>query len=149
MRFHSAAYYEFNVLHFARGASQATRLRPPRSPKQHILSLNFLEQLTFFVFFFVSLPGTQETTFIMHPPLAQHKHQGCLEAIEALEECHRAGFLNKFSGACNAKKQALDQCLKEEFLADRAENKHKSYEKRKRMEKIWKDMEEPPTAGSR
>lgn len=52
--------------------------------------------------------------FVMHPPLATHKHQGCLEAIEALEECHRASFFNKFSGACNEAKQRLDQCLKEE-----------------------------------
>lgn len=50
----------------------------------------------------------------MHPPLAAHKHQGCLEAIQALEECHQAGLFNRFSGACNDTKQKLDQCLKEE-----------------------------------
>lgn len=50
----------------------------------------------------------------MHPPLAAHKHQGCLEAIQALEECHQAGLFNRFSGACNDTKAKLDQCLKEE-----------------------------------
>ncbi|KAL1926956.1 hypothetical protein VTP01DRAFT_5286 [Rhizomucor pusillus] len=82
----------------------------------------------------------------MHPPLATHKHQGCLEAIEALEECHRASFFNKFSGACNEAKQRLDQCLKEEYLIQRAENKAKAAAKRAKLEKIWKEMEEPPVA---
>ncbi|KAI8149377.1 hypothetical protein BJV82DRAFT_549302 [Fennellomyces sp. T-0311] len=82
----------------------------------------------------------------MHPPLAEHKHQGCLEAIAALDECHRAGFMNRFSGACNDTKNKLDQCLKEEFLAVRAENKGRARAKRAKLEKIWKEMEEPPVA---
>ncbi|CDH52026.1 predicted protein [Lichtheimia corymbifera JMRC:FSU:9682] len=80
----------------------------------------------------------------MHPPLAAHKHQGCLEAIQALEECHQAGLFNRFSGACNDTKAKLDQCLKEEFLVQRAANKGKAAEKRARMKEIWKEMEEPP-----
>lgn len=50
----------------------------------------------------------------MHPPLTEHQHPGCFDVILALEQCHEAGFLNKFTGACNDKKKAVDQCLKEE-----------------------------------
>ncbi|ORZ02759.1 hypothetical protein BCR43DRAFT_482112 [Syncephalastrum racemosum] len=81
----------------------------------------------------------------MHPPLTEHQHPGCFDVILALEQCHEAGLLNKFTGACNDKKKAVDQCLKEEFLAQRAVNKVKSKEKRAKLEKIWKDMEEPPS----
>ncbi|CEG71480.1 hypothetical protein CU097_004929 [Rhizopus azygosporus] len=80
----------------------------------------------------------------MHPPLDAHKQEGCEKVIEALEECHRAGTFNKFIGTCNAAKRAVDECLKEEFLAMRAANKGKAKEKRKRLEAIWKEMEEPP-----
>ncbi|KAI9484766.1 hypothetical protein BDB00DRAFT_853676 [Zychaea mexicana] len=80
----------------------------------------------------------------MHPPLAEHKHEGCLHAIQALDECHRAGLLNRFSGACNSTKAKLDECLKEEFLIVRAQNKAKATAKRAKLEKVWKEMEEPP-----
>ena len=50
----------------------------------------------------------------MHPPLAEHKHEGCLKAIQALDECHNAGLMNRFTGACNDTKKQLDECLKEE-----------------------------------
>lgn len=50
----------------------------------------------------------------MHPPLDAHKQEGCEKVIQALEECHRAGTFNKFIGACNAAKRAVDECLKEE-----------------------------------
>ena len=63
----------------------------------------------------------------MHPPLARHKHKACLEvpppaastpqpgqAIDALEKCHREQAVGKFFGACNALKDALDKCLREE-----------------------------------
>ncbi|KAL7321640.1 hypothetical protein PS15m_001391 [Mucor circinelloides] len=80
----------------------------------------------------------------MHPPLEAHKHEGCDKVIEALEECHRAGTFNKFIGTCNAAKRAVDNCLKEEFLVMRAANKGKAQEKRKRMEAIWREIDEPP-----
>ncbi|KAI9468100.1 MAG: cytochrome c oxidase biogenesis protein Cmc1-like protein [Benjaminiella poitrasii] len=80
----------------------------------------------------------------MHPPLEAHKNEGCDGVIEALEECHRAGSFNRFLGTCNDAKRAVDECLKQEFLAQREANKGKSKEKRKRMEAIWKEMEEPP-----
>ncbi|KAG2218096.1 hypothetical protein INT45_000019 [Circinella minor] len=80
----------------------------------------------------------------MHPPLAEHKHEGCLKAIQALDECHNAGLMNRFTGACNDTKKQLDECLKEEFLILRAENKAKAAAKRAKLEKIWKEMEEPP-----
>lgn len=60
----------------------------------------------------------------MHPPLEAHKHEGCDQVIEALEECHRAGTFNKFIGTCNAAKRAVDQCLKEEVCT--TESQHSS-----------------------
>ncbi|KAI8975543.1 hypothetical protein BDF20DRAFT_879265 [Mycotypha africana] len=80
----------------------------------------------------------------MHPPLEAHKNEGCEEVIEALERCHRAGTFNKFIGVCNDAKRAVDNCLKQEFLAQRDQQKGKAKEKRKRMEAIWKSMDEPP-----
>ncbi|CAO3695895.1 unnamed protein product [Rhizopus stolonifer] len=81
----------------------------------------------------------------MHPPLEAHKQEGCYQVIEALNECHRAGTFNKFIGTCNAAKTAVDACLQQEFLAQRKVNKEISKEKRRKMEAIWKEMEEPPT----
>ncbi|KAI8345269.1 hypothetical protein EDC96DRAFT_521606 [Choanephora cucurbitarum] len=80
----------------------------------------------------------------MHPQLEAHKNEGCDGVIQALEECHRAGTFNKFIGTCNAAKRAVDDCLQREFLAQRAVNKEKTKAKRKKMEQIWKEMEEPP-----
>lgn len=50
----------------------------------------------------------------MHPPLATHKHQGCEGIIQALDECHSSGLLNKYSGKCNDIKLKLNECLGEE-----------------------------------
>ncbi|KAI8379254.1 uncharacterized protein BYT42DRAFT_613584 [Radiomyces spectabilis] len=80
----------------------------------------------------------------MHPPLASHKHEGCEKVIEALDACHRANSFNKFIGACNDAKKAVDDCLKEEFLIHRAENKARAAAKRAKLEKAWRDLEEPP-----
>ncbi|CAO3647595.1 unnamed protein product [Cunninghamella blakesleeana] len=79
----------------------------------------------------------------MHPQLIIHKHEGCEGVIEALDQCHSANSFNKFLGFCNEAKRQVDLCLKEEFLAQRAGNKQKTKEKRKKMEQIWKDMDEP------
>jgi hypothetical protein len=54
----------------------------------------------------------------MHPPLATHKHQGCEHIIQALDECHSSGLLNKYSGKCNDIKLKLNECLGEEVGAD-------------------------------
>ncbi|KAI8989401.1 hypothetical protein BDB01DRAFT_718775 [Pilobolus umbonatus] len=80
----------------------------------------------------------------MHPPLEAHKQEGCDDVIEALDQCHRAGTFNRFIGTCNSAKRAVDECLKKEFLAMRAANKGKTLEKRKRMEEIWRQIDEPP-----
>ncbi|KAG0163965.1 hypothetical protein DFQ28_010957 [Apophysomyces sp. BC1034] len=80
----------------------------------------------------------------MHPQLSEHNQEQCIEAMRALDKCHNANSFNKFLGLCNDVKIALDNCLKEEFVVKRAENKAKAAEKRARMEKIWKDIEEPP-----
>ncbi|KAI7868644.1 hypothetical protein BDF14DRAFT_1880897 [Spinellus fusiger] len=81
----------------------------------------------------------------MHPPLAAHKDQGCDDAIQALDNCHHANSFNRFLGFCNEAKQLVDNCLKKEFLAQRAANKARTDEKRARMKSIWKEMDEPPT----
>ncbi|KAI8886642.1 UPF0287-domain-containing protein [Backusella circina FSU 941] len=80
----------------------------------------------------------------MHPQLEAHKDEGCDGVIEALEQCHRAGTFNRFIGVCNDAKRAVDQCLTKEFLAMREANKAAVKAKRKRMEAIWKEMDEPP-----
>ncbi|KAI8584502.1 hypothetical protein K450DRAFT_216672 [Umbelopsis ramanniana AG] len=80
----------------------------------------------------------------MHPPLASHKHQGCEHIIQALDDCHRSGLLNKYSGKCNDIKLKLNECLGEEFQIVRAENKQKAAAKREKIRQVWKDMEEPP-----
>ncbi|KAL0074863.1 hypothetical protein J3Q64DRAFT_1198373 [Phycomyces blakesleeanus] len=80
----------------------------------------------------------------MHPQLIPHKHEGCYEAIQALDECHHANSFNRFIGLCNDAKKKVDKCLKEEFVANRAAQKAATDEKRARMKKIWKEMEEPP-----
>ncbi|SAM07912.1 hypothetical protein [Absidia glauca] len=79
----------------------------------------------------------------MHPQLIIHKHEGCEGVIEALDQCHKANSFNKFLGFCNDAKREVDQCLKEEFLAQRAENRGKNAEKRAKMKKVWQDIDEP------
>ena len=48
----------------------------------------------------------------MHPTLALHLHPGCTEVIEALERCHAEHTTTRYLGACNAAKQAVNECFK-------------------------------------
>ncbi|RUP49708.1 cytochrome c oxidase biogenesis protein Cmc1 like-domain-containing protein [Jimgerdemannia flammicorona] len=80
----------------------------------------------------------------MHPPLAPHQHQSCIKYIQALEECHRSGFFNKYFGGCNDLKLKLNECLRAERIARRDENRAKARAKRAKIREIWKEMEEPP-----
>lgn len=50
----------------------------------------------------------------MHPPLTADSHPRCLAHISALVTCHADHAVLKFVGHCNAQKDALDACFKEE-----------------------------------
>lgn len=69
----------------------------------------------------------------MHPTLSEHLHPGCVEAIQALEDCHQANPLKKFIGSCNDFKTALDQCLRDEFLVKRELNAQQSKAEKDRL----------------
>ena len=48
----------------------------------------------------------------MHP-LAKHRHPKCIEAIDALNRCHKEKNVSKFVGGCNTEAKNLDRCLYE------------------------------------
>jgi COX assembly protein 2 len=66
----------------------------------------------------------------------------CGDLIEALEECHRLPYTQRMFGACNNPKDALNKCLRAERLDRNKENYRRAAEKRKAIEKRWKEMEE-------
>lgn len=78
----------------------------------------------------------------MHPQLNDTKRDKCGDLIEALEECHRQGYISKIFGSCNNFKDELTKCLKSERLDRSRENSLKAIEKRKKIEQRWKQMEE-------
>ena len=67
----------------------------------------------------------------MHPHLGLHAHPTCVDQIVALHECHAKNPVRKFLGACNESRRVLDECLGEEFEAQRLENWRKRNEKRR------------------
>mmetsp|Transcript_39346 Transcript_39346/g.66070 ORF Transcript_39346/g.66070 Transcript_39346/m.66070 type:complete len:84 (+) Transcript_39346:72-323(+) len=69
----------------------------------------------------------------MHPPLTPHRHQDCLEVINALKNCHIENKLSKFWGACNDHKDALDLCFKAEKNKKRSINLAKAREEQARL----------------
>ncbi|BFZ53767.1 hypothetical protein PYCC9005_000798 [Savitreella phatthalungensis] len=77
----------------------------------------------------------------MHPPLAHHKHQDCLELINALEECHKAGFLARFGGQCNGIKKDLTLCLRAERLERQRVNQGKAAERKRKADAAWAELE--------
>lgn len=38
----------------------------------------------------------------------------CKDFIQALEACHQSGWMARLTGQCNAQKDALNGCLREE-----------------------------------
>ncbi|GAA5902895.1 hypothetical protein JCM5296_006325 [Sporobolomyces johnsonii] len=78
----------------------------------------------------------------MHPPLAEHRLEGCAQVVAALKECHDTNPYLKFLGFCNDEKVALNQCLRAERLERTRENSQKAKEKRKEVEKRWKEIEQ-------
>lgn len=83
----------------------------------------------------------------MHPILDRDRFQNCEDLIDALEECHRAPFVETILGKCSDVKIQLTKCLHENRLAnDRANilrqkerNKELEEKKRKREEEEWGD----------
>ena len=59
-----------------------------------------------------------------------------------LDECHAQGFLHKVMGGCNDAKTAVNKCLRAERVQRTAQNRAITREKRKKMEQIWKEMDE-------
>ena len=67
---------------------------------------------------------------------------GCEEVMAALDECHAQGFLHKVLGNCNGAKREVNKCLQTERLVKSAKNREKAKEKRERIERVWKEMDE-------
>eukprot|EP00045_Choanoeca_perplexa_P007219 m.63862 g.63862 ORF g.63862 m.63862 type:complete len:78 (-) comp13981_c0_seq5:2329-2562(-) len=74
----------------------------------------------------------------MHPQLAEHTHKRCVEFIQALQRCHDENPKSKFMGACNAAKDAMSECLRDERADSRVANAEKA---KKRKEALKKRLE--------
>ena len=77
----------------------------------------------------------------MHPPLAPHQHADCLELINQLEDCHKAGFLARFNGQCNDIKKELTLCLRAERLARQRVNQEKAKQRNAKAQVAWQEIE--------
>ncbi|PFX26841.1 COX assembly mitochondrial protein 2 homolog [Stylophora pistillata] len=73
----------------------------------------------------------------MHPSLAPHLHNDCLQIIEELHRCHEEHPFRKFVGECNDIKRALDTCLKKEDLKRRRKNLEESRRRQKSMQEFY------------
>ena len=62
--------------------------------------------------------------------------------MAALDECHAQGFLHKMTGMCNDAKREVNKCLRAERLERTAKNREKAKEKRARIERIWKEIDD-------
>lgn len=75
----------------------------------------------------------------MHPQIVIGQDHPCDPHMVALFKCHEASPFNRFTGACNNYKTALDRCLRE----DKKQKVHKSVqaarEKRARWEEVCKE----------
>ncbi|KAK5001439.1 hypothetical protein LTR28_012645 [Elasticomyces elasticus] len=79
----------------------------------------------------------------MHPHLhTKDNTVQCSEIMSALEECHARGFLWKSLGMCNEAKTAVNKCLRGARLERTAANREKAKEKRARIERVWREIDE-------
>ena len=62
--------------------------------------------------------------------------------MAALDECHARGFLFKAVGGCNGAKHAVNMCLRRARLERTAYNAEAAREKRKKVEAVWKEVDE-------
>ena len=67
---------------------------------------------------------------------------GCDQVMSALEECHAQGFLHKVLGNCNSAKMEVNKCLRAERLERTVKNREKAKEKKARIQKVWKEIDE-------
>lgn len=62
--------------------------------------------------------------------------------MAALDECHARGFLWKATGGCNTAKREVNKCLRAERLERTAKNREKAKEKKERIQRVWKEIDE-------
>jgi COX assembly protein 2 len=62
--------------------------------------------------------------------------------IAALDECHARGFIHKVLGNCTDAKFRVNMCLRAQRLERTKVNREVAKEKRKHIEKVWKEIDE-------
>lgn len=62
--------------------------------------------------------------------------------MAALDECHARGFLHKVLGNCNDAKRDVNKCLRAERLERTARNREKAKEKKARIQRVWKEIDD-------
>mmetsp|Transcript_1457 Transcript_1457/g.4224 ORF Transcript_1457/g.4224 Transcript_1457/m.4224 type:complete len:89 (+) Transcript_1457:53-319(+) len=75
----------------------------------------------------------------MHPQLVIGDHP-CDEKMLALLECHEASPVNRFTGACNDHKAALDRCLRANKKEKVKSSVKEAREKRQKWEAMCRDL---------
>lgn len=78
----------------------------------------------------------------MHPQLEAERFHSCIDLIQALDKCHKKEYYKRALGLCNNEKDALSKCLHEARLSGERRAILESREKKKAMEKKWKQLEE-------
>lgn len=78
----------------------------------------------------------------MHPQITERRRIRCGQLIKELELCHQKGFLATSMGACESIADQVNMCLRSERLERQNDHFKVSAEKRKKIEKRWKEMEE-------
>ena len=66
----------------------------------------------------------------------------CADVIAALDECHARGFMHKVFGNCTDAKHKVNMCLRAQRLERTRLNRETAKEKRKQIEKVWKEIDE-------
>jgi hypothetical protein len=64
--------------------------------------------------------GKPSNTVLSHLSRIHSLPPACLKEIQALVECHERGFMARLGGQCNASRDALNQCLRQEVSTHRA-----------------------------
>ncbi|KXJ07281.1 COX assembly mitochondrial protein 2-like [Exaiptasia diaphana] len=75
----------------------------------------------------------------MHPLLAPHLHEKCLELIELLHKCHEEHKFGKFFGMCNEIERNMQRCLKAESKERRYRNMEEAKRKKERFKKAYEE----------
>ena len=59
-----------------------------------------------------------------------------------LDECHARGFLWRCVGGCTNAKTDVNRCLRAARLERTRKNQEAAKEKRKKIESVWKEVDE-------